>query len=151
MALQTYGPRPGSTRAASPWATASEDEHLRVAVGWGLNPDEDATYFMYAGEHDPGKGYNATYRVPENDAFWSITVYGDDGYMKCENVILNSSNAKMNPDGTFTVFFGSKALCGDAPNRLDVTPGWNLVLRVYRPGKSVSDGTYGLPAAKPVK
>jgi len=125
--------------------------HLAAAAGWGLNPDEDATYFMYAGEHDPGKGYNATYRVPENDAFWSITVYGDDGYMKCENAILNNSNAKMNPDGTFTVFFGSKALCGDAPNRLDVTPGWNLVLRVYRPGKSVLDGTYGLPAAKPVK
>ena len=86
--------------------------HLVVAGGWGLNPDEDATYIIYAGEHDPAKGYTATYRVPENRAFWSITVYGDDGYMKSENAILNSSNAKLNPDGTFTVHFGSKELCG---------------------------------------
>jgi hypothetical protein len=125
--------------------------HLVAAAGWGLNPDEDATYFMYAGDHDPEKGYTATYQVPENGAFWSITVYGDDGYMKSDNAILNSSNAKLNPDGTFTVFFGSKALCGDVANRLDVTPGWNFIFRVYRPGPSVLDGSYVLPAAKPVK
>jgi hypothetical protein len=125
--------------------------HLVAAAGWGLNPDEDATYLMYAGEHDPGKGYTATYRVPENGAFWSITVYGGDGYMKSENAILNSSNAKLNPDGTFTAFFGSKELCGDVPNRLDVTPGWNFVFRVYRPGKSVLDGSYALPAVRPVR
>ena len=125
--------------------------HLVAAAGWGLNPDEDATYFMYAGEHDPGKGYTATYPVPENGAFWSITVYGDDGYMRSENAILNSSNAKLNSDGTFTAFFGSKDLCGDVPNRLDVTPGWNFILRIYRPGPSVLDGSYLLPAVRPVK
>jgi hypothetical protein len=125
--------------------------HIAAAAAWGLNPEEDATYLMYGGDHDPGKGYNATYGVPENGAFWSITVYGDDGYMKSENNILNSSNVKLNADGTFAVFFGSRELCGDAPNRLDVTPGWNFLLRVYRPGPSVLDGSYALPAAKPVK
>jgi hypothetical protein len=125
--------------------------HIAAAAAWGLNPDEDATYLMYSGEHDPGKGYTATYRVPENGAFWSITVYGDDGYMKSENAILNSSNVKLNADGSFTAFFGSKELCGDVPNRLDVTPGWNFLLRVYRPGRSVLDGSYVLPEAKPVK
>ena len=125
--------------------------HIVAAAGWGLNPDEDATYLMYAGEHDPGKGYTATYRVPENGAFWSITVYGADGYMKSENAILNSSNAKLNSDGTFTAFFGSKELCRDVPNRLDVTPGWNFILRIYRPGPSVLDGSYVLPAVRPAK
>ncbi|MGA8890464.1 MAG: DUF1254 domain-containing protein [Anaeromyxobacteraceae bacterium] len=125
--------------------------HLVAAAGWGLNPDEDATYFMYAGEHDAAKAYVATYPVPETRAFWSITVYGADGYMKSENAILNSSSAKLNPDGTFTAHFGSKALCGDVPNRLDVTPGWNFVMRVYRPGPSVLDGSYVLPAATPMK
>jgi hypothetical protein len=125
--------------------------HLVAAAGWGLNPDEDATYFMYAGEHDPAKGYVATYQIPENGAFWSITMYGADGYMKSENAILNSSSAKLNPDGTFTVHFGSKELCGDVPNRLDVTPGWNFIFRVYKPGRSVLDGSYVLPPAKPVK
>ena len=70
---------------------------------------------MYSGEHDPGKGYTATYRVPENGAFWSITVYGDDGHMKSENAILNSSNAKLNADGTFTVFFGLKESAATFP------------------------------------
>jgi len=126
--------------------------HVVAAAGWGLNPDEDATYFMYAGEHDPAKGYAATYPVPENRAFWSITVYGPDGFMKSENAILNSSSVKLNGDRkTFMVHFGSKELCGDVPNRLDVTPGWNFVMRVYRPGPSVLDGSYVLPPAKPVK
>ena len=35
--------------------------------------------------------------MPENEAFWSITFYGDDGYMKSDNNILNSSTAKIMP------------------------------------------------------
>jgi hypothetical protein len=86
--------------------------------------------------------------VPENDAFWSITVYGDDGYMKSDNNILNSSTVKMNGDGTFTARFGSREACGDVPNRLDISPGWNYVMRIYRPGPSVLNGTYVLPEVK---
>ena len=63
--------------------------------------------------------HTATYEVPANNAFWSITVYGADGYMKSVDNILNASNTKMNADGTFTVHFGSKEACGDVPNRLD--------------------------------
>jgi len=71
--------------------------------------------------------------------------------MKSENNILNSANVKLNADGTFTVVFGPKDLCGDVPNRLDVTPGWNFVMRVYRPGASVLDGSYVLPAVQATK
>ena len=99
----------------------------------------------------PASRYQATYQVPENKAFWSITVYGSDGYMKNENNIVNSSNVKLNADGTFTVYYGSKEDCGDVPNRLDVTEGWNFLMRIYRPGPSVVDGTYKLPKAEPVK
>ncbi|MDX2446794.1 MAG: DUF1214 domain-containing protein, partial [Desulfobacterales bacterium] len=104
-----------------------------------------------SGGHDDKQGYHATYQVPENDAFWSITVYGSDGYMKSENNIVNSSNVKLNADGTFTVHYESKGVCGDIPNRLDVTEGWNFLMRIYRPGPSVADGTYKLPNAEPVK
>ena len=31
-----------------------------------------------------------------------------------------------NADGTFTVFYGSQELCGDVPNRLDVTAGISI-------------------------
>jgi len=33
------------------------------------------------------------------------------------------------------------------PSRLDVTEGWNFLMRVYRPGPSVLDGSYQLPNA----
>jgi hypothetical protein len=89
--------------------------------------------------------------VPENHAFWSITVYGADGYMKSVNNILNAANTKMNADGTFTVHFGSKEACGDVPNRMDVSEGWNFLMRVYRPGQSVLNGSYKLPDAVPCK
>jgi len=60
---------------------------------------------------------------PENNAFWSITVYGNDGYMKHENSIVNNRNVKFNDDGTFTVHFGPKEGCGDVPNRVDRASG----------------------------
>jgi hypothetical protein len=82
--------------------------HVAAAAAWGLFPERDATYLNYSGNHDIKVGHRATYKVPENEAFWSITVYGKDGFMKSENCILNSSNVKLNQDGTFTVYFGSK-------------------------------------------
>jgi hypothetical protein len=71
--------------------------------------------------------------------------------MKSENNIVNSSNVKLNADGTFTVYFGSRELCGDISNRLDVTERWNFLMRVYRPGASVLDGSYKLPKAEPIE
>ena len=94
--------------------------HIAAAAAWGLFPERDATYLNYSGNHDINFGHKATYKVPDNDAFWSITVYGKD-------------------------------LCGDVPNRLDVTDGWNFLMRVYRPGASVLDGTYQLPRPEPLK
>jgi hypothetical protein len=123
--------------------------HLAAAAAWGLFPEWDATYLNYSGNHDANVCHKATYQVPENKAFWSITVYGKDGFMKHDNNIINSTNAKLNPDGTFTVFYGPPEGCGDVPNRLDVSEGWNFLMRIYRPGASVLDGSYSLPAATP--
>ena len=125
--------------------------HIAAAAAWGLFPEWDATYLNYNGGHDYKIGYKATYKVPENNAFWSITVYGDDGYMKSDNNIVNSSNVKLNADGTFTVYYGSKEICGDVPNRVDVTEGWNFLMRIYRPGPSVIDGSYKVTKAEPLK
>ncbi|MFM8322202.1 MAG: DUF1254 domain-containing protein [Chloroflexota bacterium] len=124
--------------------------HIAAAAAWGLFPEWDATYLNYSGNHDYGICHKATYQVPENNAFWSITLYGKDGFMKSDNNIINSSNVKLNSDGTFTVYFGSLESCGDAPNRLDTSEGWNFLMRIYRPGPSVLDQTYQLPAALPV-
>ena len=122
-----------------------------AAAAWGLFPEEHATYLNYSGGHSADVCHAATYAVPPNDAFWSITVYGADGFMKHSNAIVNSTNVKRNADGTFTVRYGSKAVCGDLPNRLDVADGWNFLMRVYRPGPAVLDGAYRLPKAAPVR
>jgi hypothetical protein len=124
--------------------------HIAAAAAWGLFPEWDATYLNYSGGHDYRICHGATYQVPENEAFWSITVYGSDGFMKSDNNIINSSNVKLNADGTFTVYFGSVETCGDVPNRLDTTEGWNFLMRIYRPGKSVLEGAYKLPVARPI-
>jgi hypothetical protein len=58
---------------------------------------------------------------------------------------------KLNADGTFDVHFGAGETCADVPNRLDTTEGWNFLMRVYRPGRSVLEGAYTLPAAQPVR
>jgi hypothetical protein len=121
--------------------------HIAAAAAWGLFPEWDATYLNYSSGHDYRTCHKATYQVPENKAFWSITIYGNDGFMKSDNNIVNSSNVKLNADGTFTVYFGSVETCGDVPNRLDVSEGWNFLMRVYRPGPSVLNGSYTLPVA----
>ncbi|NTU82577.1 MAG: DUF1254 domain-containing protein [Chloroflexales bacterium] len=124
--------------------------HIGCAGAWGLFPNQDAIYINYNGNHSTDQGYAATYAVPENTAFWSITVYGADGYMKHANSVLNAFNTTFNADGTFTVSFGSREQCGDVPNRLDVTDGWNFLMRIYRPGPSVLNGSYILPAVAPI-
>jgi hypothetical protein len=123
--------------------------HIAAAAAWGLFPEWDATYLNCKGTGDLKGCQRATYPLPENKAFWSITVYGADGYMKSENSILNGTNVKLNDDGSFTAYFGSKESCGDVPNRLDVSDGWNFLMRIYRPGPSVLDGSYNPPSRLP--
>ncbi|GAA4834359.1 DUF1214 domain-containing protein [Algivirga pacifica] len=140
------------------WSGTKEEvdeksRRLAVAGAWGLFPNKEATYINYDGGNLSGdKCYKATYKIPENNAFWSITVYGKDGKMQNENCILNETNTIKNDDGTFTVHFGSATNCSDdVKNRLDITDGWNFLMRVYRPGESVLNGSYKLPEVEEVR
>jgi hypothetical protein len=128
-----------------------ETRHIAAAAAWGLFPDWDATYLNYNNPGDTSVCQTATYQVPENDAFWSITVYGSTGYIESEASTIRSVNATLNDDGTVTAFFGSEELCGDVPNRVDAPEGWNFLMRIYRPGPSILDGTYILPDVAPVQ
>jgi len=120
--------------------------HIAAAGGWGLFPDAEAIYLLYQNSHlEARKAYIATYTVPENKGFWSITVYGKDGYIKNNNSYLSSSNVKYNKDGSFTVCYGDSGSWDNSPNKLEVSEGWNFLFRIYRPDKTVLKGEYKLP------
>ena len=143
---------PNFEKAMMPRGEADPEQRIHAAAGgWGLLPGAAATYFSYPGGHPLTQCRTATYPVPRNGAFWSITVYDDKGFLAYENSVLNSSTVKLNPDGSFTAYFGSKELCGDVANRIDTPEGWNFMMRVYRPDPSVLNGGYKLPPTVPVK
>ena len=65
--------------------------------------------------------------------------------MESDNNIINDRNVQLNENGTSTVHFGSEELCGSQPNRVDISEGWNFLMRVYRSGQAVLDRSYTLP------
>ena len=130
-----------------------QTRHLAAAGAWGLFPNKDAAYINYNGGNLSGdKCYVATYTKPDVGAFWSFTIYGKDGFLKSTNSVVNASNVKYNKDGTFTIHFGAKDKCPtNAKNRVDITDGWNFLVRAYLPGESVLNRTYKLPDVTEVK
>ncbi|SDP77411.1 DUF1214 domain-containing protein [Desulforhopalus singaporensis] len=124
---------------------SEESRHLAAAGAFGLFPETEATYINYTGPKDSSKCYTATYDVPPNEAFWSISVYGSDAFLKSDNATINDRTATFNEDGTVTVFFGSEQACGQKDNRIAITDGWNFLMRVYRPGEQVLKHQYKLP------
>jgi hypothetical protein len=145
---------PDSKRMFGTKAEVDPVRHLiGTAMAWGGNPEKDAIYLNVTPKENDGK---ATYRLTVKDVpvagFWSISVYNAMGYFEPnkENAYtLNNLTAKKEPDGSITVQFGS---CdGKTPNCLPIVPGWNYIVRLYRPRKEILDGTWKFPEAQPVR
>ena len=125
---------------------------VTAASAWGGNPDKDAVYLNVTPEKNDGK---TVYRLQAKDVpvdgFWSVTVYDAKGFM-FENpqkaYSVNNVTAKPAADGSVTIQFGGDPAGAD--NFLAITPGWNYLLRLYRPRKEVLDGTWKEPALVPV-
>jgi len=125
---------------------------LGAALGWGGLPAEAATYMNVVPEKNDGKTpYTLTAKDVPVDAFWSVTLYDDKGWMpvnKYNAYSFNNVTAKKNEDGSITIRFG-----GDpkADNFLPIVPGWNYIVRLYRPKKAILDGSWTFPDPEPAE
>jgi hypothetical protein len=80
-----------------------------------------------------------------------VTLYDDDGYMPANEYdaySFNNVTADKNEDGSITIHFG-----GDPrqPNFLPIVEGWNYIVRMYRPGAEILNGTWTFPNPEPVE
>lgn len=123
------------------------------ASAWGGNPDSEAKYLNVTPGKNDGKAVHKL-TVPSDvpvDGFWSITVYNAEGRFqknKYDAYSLNNLTAKKSADGSVAVQFGG---CdGKIPNCLPTVPGWNYMVRFYRPRKEILNGTWKFPEAQPV-
>ena len=121
------------------------------ASAWGGNPDSEAKYLnVTPGRNDGKTVYKLT--VPSEvpvDGFWSITVYDSEGRFQKNNYdsySLNNLTARKSADGSIAVQFGD---CdGKIPNCLPTMPGWNYMVRLYRPRAEILNGTWKFPEAQ---
>ena len=125
---------------------------LGAALGWGGLPAEAATYVNVFPEKNDGKTpYTLTVKDVPVDAFWSVTLYDDKGWMPVNEYnaySFNNVTAKKDKDGSITIHFG-----GDpkADNFLPIVPGWNYIARLYRPQQAVLDGSWTFPDPQAVE
>jgi hypothetical protein len=124
---------------------------LGAAFGWGGLPAKDASYMNGLPEMNDGSTpHTLTVKAVPVDAFWSVTLYDDQGWMPVNEhnaYSYNNVTAEKDQDGGVTIHFG-----GDSgqPNFLPIVPGWNYLVRLYRPKEEILDGSWVFPAAKPV-
>jgi hypothetical protein len=122
------------------------------ASAWGGNPEKDAIYFsVHPADNDGATVYRLSVDQVPVDGFWSVTVYNKDGYFtpNPQNAYsLNNITAQRTARGRITIQFGG---C-DAPtaNCLPITPGWNYLVRLYRPQDQILNGEWVFPEAEPV-
>jgi hypothetical protein len=140
---------------------------LRAAVAqtvWGANVPEEAVYLrsLYDGHGDRYTGRHtyvlhfAAGSLPPAKAFWSLTVYGPDGFL-VENAIHRyaigdrTPGLKVDRNGSLDIYLGHDPPAGHEANWLPVPAGsFTLILRIYLPHEAVIDGTYKVPAVEPL-
>jgi hypothetical protein len=125
---------------------------IATASAWGGNPSRDALYLNVTPPRNDGiTPYQLRVGSVPVDAFWSVSVYDEKGYFQFNPqgaYSLNSVTAQRAKDGSIDVRFGG---CdGGLPNCLPITPGWNYMVRLYRPQPQALEGSWRFPEATPV-
>jgi hypothetical protein len=121
------------------------------ASAWGGNPDKEAKYLnVFPTKNDGETIYTLNVRNVPVEGFWSISLYNAAGNFQknpYDAYSLNNITAKKSEDGSVAVQFGG---CdGKIPNCLPTMPGWNYMVRLYRPRTEILNGTWKFPEAQP--
>jgi hypothetical protein len=124
---------------------------IGTALGWGGNPDKDATYLNIAPTKNDGTTvYKLNVKDVPVNGFWSVSLYNAEGYYEknpYDAYSINSITGKKNADGSITIQFGG---CdGKIPNCLPVMKGWNYTVRLYRPRAEILSGKWRFPEPQP--
>ncbi len=116
--------------------------NVGVAIGWGGQPKEGAVYLFYTPDSDEHQTLTLSEVPHAANAFWSITVYDEDGFVASDPFNINSSFAKTDANGDTVLNFGGDP---SADNYLPVYPGWNATLRIYTPEADYFSGEWVRP------
>jgi hypothetical protein len=138
------------------FGTEQQTEPVRRLIGaamaWGGNPEKEATYLNVTPSKNDGKTiYGLQVKDVPVDGFWSISLYNAKGYFEknpYNAYTLNNLTAKKEADGSVNIQFGG---CdGKIANCLPIMPGWNYIVRLYRPRPEIVNGSWKFPEAQPV-
>ncbi len=137
------------------FGTSKEIDPVRhligCAAGWGGLPTSEATYIGVDPNMPPGD-YELVFKDVPVDAFWSVSVYNRGGFFEPNEKNLytvNSVTGKPNADGSVTVRLVSSAVDKTPPNAIITPPGWNYLIRLYRPRAEILDGRWTPPVLTP--
>jgi hypothetical protein len=118
---------------------------IGTAAGWGGLPSAEASYIGVDPRLPVGQ-YELTIGDVPVAGFWSISVYNAEGFFEPNDrdaYTVNNITGVKNADGSITVRFGDYP--ADVPNVIPVAEGWNYLVRLYRPGPEVLDGSWSFP------
>jgi hypothetical protein len=135
----------------------------RAAVarfGLGALPPEDASYLTCEVDAkgqalDGSRKYTLHFskaQIPPVRAFWSLTMYGDDGYFVKNSInrfaIGDRDPLQFNADGSLDLYIQHDAPGGDRDKNWLPAPAarFNMIIRMYWPGQDVLDGRWTPPA-----
>jgi hypothetical protein len=142
-----------SWQQCAPWSIpTTPPTWTRSASAWSGNPEKDVLYLTVTPTANDGSTvHRLTVGEVPVDGFWSVTVYNADGYFTANPQNAHSPKtmtAQRSTDGSVGIQFGG---ChGSVPNCLPITPGWNYLVRLYRPRQEILDGSWAFPEAQPV-
>ena len=125
---------------------------IGCAAGWGGLPSSEAVY-VGVDPRVPAGDYALVFDDVPVDAFWSVSVYNARGFFEPNDANLytvNSVTGVRDADGSVTVRFVASAQGAHPPNSIVTPPGWNYLIRLYRPRREILEGQWTPPTLTPL-